>query len=99
MSFRQLSDEYANKSLLLSPQCNNPKEYSRRMRVLGEYHVHKWGDDEVEACGFHESRANSCNCGKDKELQCDGKPHKTKTPLPCDKREVTINVTKKIPQQ
>ena len=69
-------------------QCNNPEEYFRRIRALGEYHVrdiHEWGDDEVETCGFHESRLCSCNnCGEDEELKCDGKPYKTKTPLTCD---------------
>ena len=69
-------------------QCHNPQEYARRMRALGEHHVrdiHEWGDEELHECGFHEKTVCSCKtCGEDEELQCQGKPFKTKTPLTCE---------------
>ena len=67
-------------------QCDNPQEYARRMRALGQYHcrdIHEWGDGEE--CGFHEQTKCSCkNCDEDEVLQCQGKPYKTKTPLTCE---------------
>lgn len=69
-------------------QCDNPQQYARRMRALAEYHVrdtHEWDDGEVHTCGFHQNTVCSCNnCGEDEELQCKGKPYKTKIPLTCD---------------
>ena len=67
-------------------QCDSPQEYARRMRALGEYHcknVHEWG--EGEKCGFHENTVCSCKeCGEDEEIQCQGKPYKTKSSLTCE---------------
>ena len=67
-------------------QCDSPQEYARRMRALGEYHcknVHEW--DEGEKCGFHENTVCSCKeCGEDEEIQCQGKPYKTKCSLTCE---------------
>lgn len=69
-------------------QCDNPQEYARRMRALSEHHVrdvHDWGDDEIHAYGFHENTVCSCTkCDKDEQLQCIGKPYKTKTPPTCE---------------
>ena len=69
-------------------QCEDPQEYARRMRALGEYHcrdVHEWGNDADESCGFHDNIVCSCKeCDEDAELQCQGKPYKTKAILGCD---------------
>ena len=55
------------------------------MRALGEYHsrdIHEWDGGE---CGFHPKIVCSCKkCKEDEELQCQGKPYKTKNPLTCD---------------
>lgn len=69
-------------------QCDDPQEYARRMRALGEYHcrdIHEWGVKETHECRFHETTLCSCkNCGEDEELKCQGKPYKTKMPLTCE---------------
>lgn len=75
-------------------QCDDPLEYARRMRALGRYHcqdIHEWGDGEV--CGFHPNVVCSCgNCNEDEELECDGKPYKTKTILTCEHHQLAYQI-------
>ena len=66
-------------------QCNEPREYARRMRALGEHHVknvHTWKGGE---CGFHPS--SMCSCGQcpveEEEHRCEGQPYITKNVLKC----------------
>ena len=75
-------------------QCNDPQEYARRMRALGSYHcrdIHEWGDGEV--CGFHPKLICSCGkCDEDEEMQCDGKPYKTKNILSCEHHQLAYQL-------
>ena len=75
-------------------QCNEAEEYARRMRALGKYHcqdIHEWGDGET--CGFHPNVVCSCgNCDEDEELQCSGKPYKTKNPLTCEYHQLAYQI-------
>ncbi|KAJ7355039.1 hypothetical protein OS493_028254 [Desmophyllum pertusum] len=69
-------------------QCEDPQEYARCMRALGEYHcrdLHEWGKDAAKSCGFHENIVcSSKECNEDDELQCQGQPSQTKAILGCD---------------
>lgn len=75
-------------------QCNEAEEYARRMRALGKYHcrdIHEWGDGET--CGFHPNVVCSCgNCDEDEDLQCSGKPYKTKNPLTCEYHQLAYQI-------
>ena len=75
-------------------QCNEPEEYARRMRALGQHHcqdIHEWGDGET--CGFHPNTVCSCgNCDDDEEIECSGKPYKTKNLLTCEYHQLAYQI-------
>ena len=75
-------------------QCNEHEEHARRKRALGKYHcqnIHEWGDGET--CGFHPNIVCSCgNCDEDEDLQCSGKPYKTKNPLTCEYHQLAYQI-------
>ena len=74
-------------------QCKDPKEYARRMRVLGEYHcrhIHTWEDQE---CGFHANASCSCgSCTDEEEFSCQGKPYSTKHTLQCPFHQLAYRI-------
>lgn len=75
-------------------QCNKAEKYARRMRALGKYHcrdIHEWGDGETS--GFHPNVVCSCgNCDEDNDLQCSGKPYKTKNALTCEYHQLAYQI-------
>lgn len=69
-------------SILMEAQSQ--EEFVRRVKAL-PYHardIHEW---EGGRCDFHPLRVCSCNnCDKKEQIECEGKPYKTRMKLDCE---------------